>query len=362
MLAAFDAVTPVQRAWGGANASAFRAALLAVNGFDETMKYGGEDKELGVRLTNKGVRGQHLRYVASVVHLDHPRGYVDPRAGGGEQGADPRGAPVGADLGRGRHRQGGDGMIGQVINLDRAPERWASISRIAAERGLPVERVPAVDGRDPAALADAAAAPGSGLRPAEIACFESHRRVWRRIAEADASFGLVLEDDVFLAREIAGFLDALAGAAGGIDLVKLNAHPRGMIVGARPLAEVAGRRLMRPAQGTSDSSAYVIARGFAARALSLHDGYRRALDLALFDPGTGAPDRPGGAGGDDPAALRRLPLPRRGGEQDRHPARPDGAARRSVSPLTAVQREAARSWRRRVVPAAQPLLNLLRAP
>ena len=77
VLAAFDAVTPVQRAWGGANASAFRAALLAVNGFDETMKYGGEDKELGVRLTNKGVRGQHLRYVASVVHLDHPRGYVD---------------------------------------------------------------------------------------------------------------------------------------------------------------------------------------------------------------------------------------------------------------------------------------------
>jgi glycosyltransferase involved in cell wall biosynthesis len=78
VLAALDRVTPVQKAWGGANSSAFRAALLAVNGFDETMRYGGEDKELGVRLTNSGVRGQHLRYVASVVHLDHPRGWVDP--------------------------------------------------------------------------------------------------------------------------------------------------------------------------------------------------------------------------------------------------------------------------------------------
>ena len=77
LLAALDRVTPVQKAWGGANSSAFRAALLAVNGFDETMRYGGEDKELGARLTNSGVRGQHLRYVASVVHLDHPRGYVD---------------------------------------------------------------------------------------------------------------------------------------------------------------------------------------------------------------------------------------------------------------------------------------------
>lgn len=78
VMAAFDRLTPVQRAWGGSNASAFRDALLAVNGFDESMKYGGEDKELGVRLTNAGVRGQHTRYLASVVHLDHPRGYVDP--------------------------------------------------------------------------------------------------------------------------------------------------------------------------------------------------------------------------------------------------------------------------------------------
>lgn len=78
VLAAFDRMTPVQRAWGGSNASAFRAALLRVNGFDEMMRYGGEDKELGVRLTNAGIRGQHTRYLASVVHLDHGRGYVDP--------------------------------------------------------------------------------------------------------------------------------------------------------------------------------------------------------------------------------------------------------------------------------------------
>ena len=77
LLKTLDVATPVQKAWGGANSSAFRSALIAVNGFDEAMKYGGEDKELGVRLTNGGVRGQHLRYVASVVHLDHPRGYVD---------------------------------------------------------------------------------------------------------------------------------------------------------------------------------------------------------------------------------------------------------------------------------------------
>ncbi|MCB1371313.1 MAG: glycosyltransferase [Rhodobacteraceae bacterium] len=78
VMALLDRATPVQRAWCGANASAFRAALLAVNGFDETMKYGGGDKELGVRLANSGVPGQHLRYTAPLVHLEHPRGYADP--------------------------------------------------------------------------------------------------------------------------------------------------------------------------------------------------------------------------------------------------------------------------------------------
>jgi glycosyltransferase involved in cell wall biosynthesis len=78
--ALFDRATPVQTALCGANASLFRADALKVNGFDETIKYGGGDKEFGVRLTNAGVKGQHLRYTAPLVHLDHPRGYKDPDA------------------------------------------------------------------------------------------------------------------------------------------------------------------------------------------------------------------------------------------------------------------------------------------
>lgn len=78
VMAALDRLSPVQRAWCGANASAARAAILKVNGFDETMRWGGGDKDLGVRLTNAGVRGRHLRFTAPLVHLDHPRGYADP--------------------------------------------------------------------------------------------------------------------------------------------------------------------------------------------------------------------------------------------------------------------------------------------
>ena len=75
--AALDRLTPVQKALCGANWSAFRADILRVNGFDETIKYGGLDKELGIRLQNAGVKGRHIRYTAPLVHQDHPRGYRD---------------------------------------------------------------------------------------------------------------------------------------------------------------------------------------------------------------------------------------------------------------------------------------------
>lgn len=62
----------------GSNGSAWREDIVAINGFDERMPWGGQDREFGVRLINYGVRPKHVRYNAIVIHLDHARGYVDP--------------------------------------------------------------------------------------------------------------------------------------------------------------------------------------------------------------------------------------------------------------------------------------------
>lgn len=74
-----EVLSPVSRTWNGGNSSGWRQDLLAVNGFNEAMCYGAEDIELGVRLNNFGVRGRHLRYTATLLHVDHVRGYADPR-------------------------------------------------------------------------------------------------------------------------------------------------------------------------------------------------------------------------------------------------------------------------------------------
>jgi len=72
-------LTPVACNLKGSNASAWRDDLLRAGGFDERMQWGGLDRELGVRLSNAGIRARHVRYDAVCVHLDHARGYTDPR-------------------------------------------------------------------------------------------------------------------------------------------------------------------------------------------------------------------------------------------------------------------------------------------
>ncbi len=80
--------TTTRPTWNGNNSSGWRDDILAVNGFDERMKYGGLDRELGERLENAGVHGVHIRYSTVVLHLDHPRGYVK-RCRLGTQQCDP---------------------------------------------------------------------------------------------------------------------------------------------------------------------------------------------------------------------------------------------------------------------------------
>lgn len=73
-----DVLTPTRATWNGHNASAAKSDLVAVNGFDERLGYGGEDRELGERLVRYGLRPRQIRHRAACVHLAHDRPYVDP--------------------------------------------------------------------------------------------------------------------------------------------------------------------------------------------------------------------------------------------------------------------------------------------
>lgn len=67
--------TPTKKSFNGHNTSCFKEDLIAVNGFNEDMKYGGLDREIGERMFNNGILSKQIRYSAICLHLDHARGY-----------------------------------------------------------------------------------------------------------------------------------------------------------------------------------------------------------------------------------------------------------------------------------------------
>jgi glycosyltransferase involved in cell wall biosynthesis len=75
LAALLDRLTPTRPTFNGHNASAWRTDILAVNGFEGEMQYGGLDRALGERLENAGVRGLQLRHRVVAFHLDHDRPY-----------------------------------------------------------------------------------------------------------------------------------------------------------------------------------------------------------------------------------------------------------------------------------------------
>ncbi len=80
LTAFLNKITPTTPSWNGHNASGWKNDLLAINGFNQEMQYGGEDRELGERLMNFGIKSKQIRYSAICVHLDHARGYVNQAA------------------------------------------------------------------------------------------------------------------------------------------------------------------------------------------------------------------------------------------------------------------------------------------
>ncbi len=68
-------LTPTKATFDGMNVSCWKEDIIAVNGFDERMEYGAEDREVGERLKNNGIKFLQIRYSAICLHLHHRRPY-----------------------------------------------------------------------------------------------------------------------------------------------------------------------------------------------------------------------------------------------------------------------------------------------
>jgi glycosyl transferase family 25 len=152
-----------------------------------------------------------------------------------------------------------------VINLDRAPERLARINAQLQALDLPYTRLPAVDAcalqpGQRAALDEAAYRRRHGMKPVlgELGCYLSHVEAMRRFLATDASFALVLEDDVLLHDSLPAVLRGLMANPRRWDMVKLSAVHSG--TPQRVLELAPGHDLAVMLSRCTGSSAYIVNR------------------------------------------------------------------------------------------------------
>ena len=68
-------ITTAKATWNGGNASGWKKDFFEIDGFNEELLYGGQDREFGQRLRNLGIKPKQVRYSAICLHLEHGRPY-----------------------------------------------------------------------------------------------------------------------------------------------------------------------------------------------------------------------------------------------------------------------------------------------
>lgn len=194
-----------------------------------------------------------------------------------------------------------DGLQTWVINLDRAPDRLARISRQLQALQLPFRRLPAVDARSftpaqAAAIDEPEYRRKHGKTPVagELGCYLSHVEVMRSFIASDARFALVLEDDALLHASLPAVLRGLIANPERWDMVKLSGVHSGTPVAGVEVAP--GHRLAVMLSRCTGSSAYLLNRRAAERYLQgllpmslpydhvFDQGWRFGLKVRLMTP------------------------------------------------------------------------------
>lgn len=180
-----------------------------------------------------------------------------------------------------------------VINLDRRPDRRDFMARQLDGMGVAWERFPAVDA---SVVPDTEMAKVFDLRdpiirmgPGSRGCTLSHLQLMRQIAAGPAPAALVIEDDLELSPELAGFVREAGWIPGGIGVVRFEKWSKrrtrkllGPAIGTSP---VPGRTLHRLHSRIGGSGCHIVTRDAAARFSDVDGVLRFPIDHLLFNFG-----------------------------------------------------------------------------
>ncbi|MBZ9710154.1 glycosyltransferase family 25 protein [Mesorhizobium sp. ESP7-2] len=174
-----------------------------------------------------------------------------------------------------------------VINLDRSPDRLAHISAEFARIGAAFQRVAAVDARSHPELGQQPQHPMYAPRRllgSEIACLHSHRLCWAILAQDDASYGAIFEDDVIFSANAGPLLADNGWIPTDADIVKLETYFKRTLIHRRRTAAGHGFSAFRLYKNHPGTGGYIISRQTARDLLEATEKINITADDLIFTP------------------------------------------------------------------------------
>ena len=110
------------------------------------------------------------------------------------------------------------------INRDKDVDRRKRIEHSGRKKGYRLIRIPAVDGHAPDFAERYAGRIGGTVSRGTQACFLSHAMAWRAIADGDAPFGMVCEDDARFLRPAKDVGELAAKLGAEFDIIFVNSR------------------------------------------------------------------------------------------------------------------------------------------
>jgi glycosyl transferase family 25 len=200
-----------------------------------------------------------------------------------------------------------------LINLDRRPDRRATMAAQLERVGVVWRRVPALDARtvSDARLVQDVAVTGHQvpMGRGSMCCAATNFDVYRTIVAEDMPAAMIVQDDAELASDVAVFLADAAWIPAGTGVVQCEVYqdrPVRRLTGPGRPTPAEGRRVHRLHARTVGAAAYIITRG-AAKICLAQAPIRMPIDHFLFNPNLSPVFHRLGVGVVMPALARQSP-------------------------------------------------------
>ncbi len=156
-----------------------------------------------------------------------------------------------------------------------------------ARIGIGFERVAAIDSKEHPELVlqpQHAIHANRPLSGSEIACLHSHRACWTIIAQDDAPYGAVFEDDMVFSSKAGMLLGDTDWVPADADVVKLETFFSRTVIERRKIAAGHGFSMVRLRKGHPGAGGYLLSRQTARDFLEATAQVNIAVDDLIFNP------------------------------------------------------------------------------